>query len=250
MTTPNSHVWYELMTNDQDAAEAFYADVVGWKVTDSGMPGMRYTIINAGERPVGGVLEMAEMPPLWFGYVGVDDVDAYAKKVTDAGGTVHKGPEDIPNVGRFAVVADPQGAVFVLFKGSNDMPDFAPLPYMTPGTTGWHELHTSDWEAAFAFYSELFRWQKDEAMDMGPMGTYQLFKTDANPVGAMFNSPNIPRPMWLYYFSVPGIDAAQKKLEAGGGKVLNGPMEVPGGMWIVQATDPQGAMFALVGPKG
>lgn len=249
MINANNHVWYELMTNDQADAEKFYADVVGWKLSDSGMPGMRYTILSAGDHPIGGVMEMAEMPPFWFGYVGVDDVDGYARKVTDAGGAVHKGPDDIPDVGRFAVVADPQGAVFVLFKG-NDMPDTQPLPYMTPGTVGWHELHTRDAQAALVFYSGLFGWRKDEAMDMGQMGAYQLFNTGGNAIGAMFNSPDMPRPMWLYYFSVPGIDAAQKKLEAGGGKVLNGPIEVPGGMWVVQAADPQAAMFALVGPRG
>lgn len=248
----NSHVWYELITTDQPAAERFYADVVGWKMTDSGMPGMKYTIINAGETPVGGVMSMDNgPPPVWMGYIGVDDVDAYAAKVKAAGGAVHKGPEDIPGVGRFAVVVDPQGAAFVLFKG-NGAPDPEPLPYMTPGTTGWHELHTTDWEAAWDFYSGLFGWAKDEAMDMGPMGTYQLFGTGAgaNAVGAMFNSSDAPRPMWLYYFGVPSIAAAQAKIEAGGGKVINGPMEVPGGMWIVNALDPQGAMFALVGPKG
>jgi predicted enzyme related to lactoylglutathione lyase len=249
MTKPNKHCWYELITTDQDAAEKFYADVVGWGMQDSGMPGMRYTIIHADKHPVGGVMSMENgPPPVWLGYIAVDDVDACAKRVTDAGGTIHKAPEDIPDVGRFAVVTDPQGAAFVLFTpGPNSQ--FDPLPYMTPGTTGWHELHTTDWEGAWGFYSGLFGWAKDEAMDMGAMGTYQLFKTDANPVGAMFNSPATPRPLWLYYFSVPSIEGAKAKVEAGGGKVVNGPMEVPGGMWVINATDPQGALFALVGPK-
>jgi hypothetical protein len=138
----------------------------------------------------------------------------------------------------------------VLFKG-NGAPDPAPVPYMTPGTTGWHELHSSDWESAWTFYSGLFGWVKDEAMEMGPMGTYQLFRTGAfdGADGAMFNSKDMPKPIWSYYTSVPSIAAAQATLEAKGGKVVNGPMEVPGGMWIINAIDPQGAMFSLVGPK-
>lgn len=250
MTTGHPFCWYELMTSDQDAAEKFYADVAGWTMADSGMPGMRYTLFSAGEHQVGGIMEMAEMPPLWFGYVVVDSADDYAEKVTAAGGAVHKAPEDIPGIGRFSVVADPQGAVFVLFEPAPGDPPAFP-PYMTPGTIGWHELHTSDWEGAFDFYSGLFGWAKDQAMDMGEMGTYQLVTTTgAQADGAMFNNPQSPQPMWVYYISVPDIDAAKARVEAGGGTVLVGPQEVPGEMWIVQAIDPQGANFALVGPRG
>src|SRR3954464_12155051 len=125
---PNSQanfVWHELMTTDADAAEAFYRDVVGWRTQDAGMPGMRYTILSVGEAGVGGIMTLppdacaAGARPGWIGYVGVDDVDAYAQRVKAAGGTVHKPPADIPGVGRFAVVADPQGANFVLFKGAS-----------------------------------------------------------------------------------------------------------------------------------
>ena len=242
----DNFVWYELVTRDLAAAETFYKNVVGWAVADSGMSGMRYTILSAGERQVGGMTAMAEGPsPVWLGYVGVDDVDAYAVRVRDAGGTVHKGPDDIPGVGRFAVVADPQGGAFILFAGSGEPPP--PLAPMTPGTTGWHELHTSDWEASFAFYAGLFGWTKADAMDMGPMGTYQLIAAGGDPIGAMMNSPNFPRPMWLYYFAVDDIDAARDRVETAGGAILFGPHEVPGGAWVVQASDPQGAMFALVG---
>jgi predicted enzyme related to lactoylglutathione lyase len=253
MAAPNHHVWYELITTDQDAAEAFYADVAGWSLADSGMPGMRYTIISAGEHRIGGIMAMENgPPPIWMGYVGVDDVDAFAARVKELGGAVHKAPEDIPGVGRFSVVTDPQGAVFVLFKGtpSPDMPAPERPPYMAPGTIGWNELHTTDWKAAFDFYAQLFGWAKDEAMDMGEMGTYQLIRTGADHAeGAMFDSPQMPQPVWLYYVSVPDIDAAKAKVEAGGGNVLSQPMEVPGGMWVFQATDPQGAMFALVGQR-
>src|SRR3954468_17557440 len=129
---PNSFVWYELMTTDADAAETFYSDVVGWRTQDAGMPGMRYTILSVGESGVGGIMTIppnacaAGSRPGWIGYVGVDDVDAAAGRVKQAGGAIHKPAEDIPGVGRFAVVADPQGASFVLFRGASEQPPERP----------------------------------------------------------------------------------------------------------------------------
>ena len=186
--------------------------------------------------------------PMWMGYIGVDDVDAFAQRVTAAGGAVRRPPEDIPGVGRFAVVADPDGAGFMLFRGVGEMP--APAAGGTAGHIGWHELHAGNGERAFAFYSGLFGWTKAEAMDMGPMGVYQLFATGGAPVGGMMTkTADMPMPAWLYYFNVDAVDAAMARVKDAGGQVVNGPMEVPGGSWIAQCTDPQGAMFAMVGAK-
>jgi predicted enzyme related to lactoylglutathione lyase len=251
----NNFVWYDLMTTDTPAAEAFYSSVVGWRAQDAGMPDRSYTILHAKETPIGGLMPIpkeagaAGARPIWNGYVAVDDVDALAKRVTQAGGTVHRGPEDIPGVGRFAVVADPHGASFMLFKGATDAQPQPPAPG-TPGHIGWHELHAGNGEKAFAFYSGLFGWSKADAMDMGPMGVYQIFATDSAPVGGMMTKTEaFPAAMWLYYFNVDDIEAAATRVKDHRGKVLNGPMEVPGGSWIIQCGDPQGAMFALVGPK-
>jgi predicted enzyme related to lactoylglutathione lyase len=165
--------------------------------------------------------------------------------VAASGGAIHHEPENIPAIGRFAVVADPQGAVFCLFKPLNGMTP--PAPGATPGRVGWHELHTTDREGAFAFYADLFGWTKTEAMDMGAMGVYQLFAAGGAPIGGMMTKPpDVPVSFWNYYFQVDGIGAAMERLKAGGGRVTNGPMEVPGGNWIVQGLDPQGAMFSLV----
>ena len=153
--------------------------------------------------------------PAWMGYVGVDDVDGYATRVKAARGTVHRPPEDIPGIGRFAVVADPDGAAFILFKGtSGEAP--TPAAQGTPGHIGWHELHATDREGAFAFYSSLFGWTKTEAMDMGPMGVYQMFATGGATVGGMMTkAPEMPVPCWLYYFNVDAIDAAVTRVTAG-----------------------------------
>jgi predicted enzyme related to lactoylglutathione lyase len=129
--------------------------------------------------------------------------------------------------------------------------DQPPVPEMTSGHVAWHELHTSDWEAAFDFYSRQFGWDKAEAMDMGPMGTYQIFSTEGpNWKGAMFNSNTFGRPAWLYYFVVGDIDEAVERVRSAGGEVIEGPMEVPGSAWVIQGRDPQGAVFALVGRRG
>jgi predicted enzyme related to lactoylglutathione lyase len=256
MSDPHGNfVWYELMTSDTDAAEAFYKTVNGWTAQDSGMPGPKYTILAAGGVGIGGLMAVPEEArqmgagPAWLGYVNVEDVDASAEDVKDAGGAVHRAPDDIPGVGRFAVVADPQGAVFMLFKnaGGPARPKVAPG---TPGHVGWHELHATDREAAFEFYADVFDWTKGEAHDMGPMGVYQLFSTGEVPDGGMITRmEGTPGPFWLYYFNVDAIDAAVGRVKGAGGVVMNGPHQVPGGSWIAQCTDPQGAMFALVGPR-
>ena len=157
-------------------------------------------------------------------------------------------PADIPEVGRFSVVADPQGAIFILFKPSGA--DNNPAPPGTPGHVGWHELYAADWASALDFYAARFGWTKADAVDMGAMGTYQLFAAGGEPIGGMMNKPDIiPSPVWLFYFNVTEVDAAVGRVNAHGGQVLNGPLQVPGGSWIVQCMDPQGAMFALVARK-
>jgi predicted enzyme related to lactoylglutathione lyase len=246
-------VWYDVMTTDTTAAETFYRNVIGWDTKDSGMTDRSYTLLSVGPTMVGGLMPIPEdaramgVRPAWMGYVGVDDVDAYAARVKAAGGAVHRAPEDIPGIGRFAVVADPHGAGFILFKG---MTGEEPAPPGTPGHIGWHELHAGNGESAFAFYSGLFGWTKAEAMDMGPMGIYQIFATGGAPIGGMMTkTPDTPAPFWLYYFNVEAIDAAIARVTAAGGRIALDPHQVPGGSWIAQCIDPQGAMFAMVGGK-
>jgi predicted enzyme related to lactoylglutathione lyase len=249
----SSFVWYELMTSDAAAAKTFYSKVVGWNTEDVPMPGMTYTLLRTGETQIGGLMALpqeardAGMKPCWVGYVGVDDADGAAAKVKRLGGRILKEPADIPNVGRFAVAADPEGAAFNLFKPSQPGQR---VVSNEPGHIGWHELHTTDWPKAFEFYTEMFGWLKGDGMDMGPMGTYQLFTIGEAAVGGMFNSPAAKMArFWLYYFNVGDIDAASKRVSDGGGKITQGPQQVPGGGWIIQASDPQGAAFALHGPR-
>lgn len=250
-TYDGQFIWYELMTSDSKAAQAFYSKTVGWEPVDSGMPGMDYTLFKIGETAIAGVMTLPDevaaggARPGWLGYVAVEDVDAMAKTFEAAGGTIHHAPDDIPGIGRFAVVGDPQGVVLCLFRGDGEPPES--LPKDTPGTVGWHELYTDDLDAAVAFYSERFGWEKMDAMDMGPMGIYQMFGKNGTMMGGMMKRPaEMPVSSWAYYFIVDSADAAIARATEAGGQIVNGPMEVPGGMWIAQGIDPQGAFFAVV----
>ena len=252
--TTKSFIWYELMTTDLDGAKAFYGDVVGWEGRPFG-DAIPYIVMSAGGAMAAGLMTLTEEVrnaggrPGWFGYIHADDADAATEGVRRGGGAVHREPADIPDVGRFSVVADPQGAMFMLlqpFRQDSAQPTPAPA---TPGHVGWRELYAADWTASFEFYAGQFGWTKDEALDMGPMGTYQLFAAGGEAIGGMMDKPaQVPAPFWLFYFNVPAIDAAAARVGSGGGQVVNGPMQVPGGSWIVQCMDPQGAMFALVAP--
>jgi predicted enzyme related to lactoylglutathione lyase len=248
-------IWYDVMTTDSQASQSFYTKAFGWAAKDAGKGDGSYVLFSAGKVDVGGLMPIPEearkqgVPPCWTGYIAVDDVDDYARRVAKAGGKIQRAPEDIPGVGRFAVVADPHGAVFIIMKG-NSAEGPPQAAQHAPGHVGWRELQAGDGEAAFAFYSGLFGWKKVDAIDMGKMGVYQTFSTgDAAVGGMMTKMPETPWPFWLYYFNAEAIDAAVARVKKAGGKIALDPMQVPTGQWIAQCTDPQGAMFGLLAPK-
>ena len=246
-------IWYELMSGDPEAAKGFYRRVVGWETEPFGEEGA-YTILTAGGRGVGGVLDMpkeareAGARPAWLGYVAVPEVDEAARGIEAAGGAIHRDVIDIPGVGRVAMVSDAQGAAFYLIAPTGE--DRPPAPRTTPGHVGWHELYAAHGDTAFDFYARRFGWTQADALDMGPMGTYRIFAVGGEPVGGIMTKPDfLPRPFWLFYFTVGDIDEASRRVTGAGGTIMRGPMEVPGGDWIIQATDPEGAIFALVGSR-
>ena len=263
MSDHGRFIWYELMTPDLSGAKRFYGDLVGWAAQDLPMPnsgddggGEPYAILSADGNGVAGMMHLGGpmlaqgMAPHWTGYVCVDDCDAAAAKVATLGGAVRSPPLDIPGIGRFAVVADPSGAVFAIMKPTPPPGGRPKADLSAVGQTGWHELSGADPGTGFDFYAEMFGWTKAEALEMGPMGTYQLFNNQDGQVGGMMKQPpQAPAPGWLYYFRVADINAAAAQIAASGGQVMNGPMEVPGGDWVVQAMDPQSAMFAVVARK-
>lgn len=244
--------WYELQTTDAAAAEAFYCAVVGWRAEHMGPQPGGYTTFNTAKGGVAGMrtLEAGEGGPAWVGYVATPDVDAAAERLQAAGGVVRQPPTDIPGILRFAAVSDPQGAPFVIYTGfaAEGPPAGGPDE---PGYAGWRELMAADGAKALAFYAGQFGWSQTGEFDMGPMGVYRLW-TDgrgADAGGMMTRPPGFEGVPWRYYFQVDAIDAAAARVAAAGGRVENGPMQVPTGIWVLQASDPQGAAFALMSPN-
>lgn len=252
MVSTGQNVWFDLMTTDIEGAKRFYSDVIGWKTEQwkDGDPNMPYTMWSVDGESLGGLMALPEearkagAPPHWMAYTVVEDVDASANKARELGGQVHLPPTDIPTVGRFAVLADPQGATFAIFRPAGDM---NPPPDKV-GQFSWAELNTTDYEAAWKFYSELFGWKHRSSMDMGPMGTYFMWNDPTEKTkGGMSNvakAMNVPA-HWLHYITVDDCDATAKKIAEKGGKVMNGPMDIPGDDRIAQCQDPQGGFFAI-----
>ncbi len=254
-----SFIWYELMTTDADAAGRFYSAVVpGWKFAER-MPGdVDYGAIERSDGGnAGGVLQLDDSMrshgarPAWLGYLYVQDVDATVAAIGEAGGKALMPAFDVPNVGRIAMVADPQGAAFYVMTpippgGDADATSdvFSPT---APERVGWNELNTSDPDGARRFYREQFGWSSDEFMPMGEMGEYRFLDHHGVRIGALCGLMGQPQPKWRFYFRVASIAAAKATIESSGGAIVNGPHQVPGGDWIVIGIDPQGAEFALVG---
>ena len=258
----NAHgdfIWYELMTPDPAGAKAFYDAVVGWNMAAQGSPmpgGVEYREILAQDGShAGGVLtltpDMAQggARPAWIGYVGVENVDEAVARAQEAGGSVLMEPMDMEGIGRMALIADPFGAPIYVMRGHADM-DSKAYQMMSPGHVAWNELSTPDPDAARSFYYALFNWTDGEAMPMGELGTYQMFDQNGQSIGGIMRMPEETMPpSWLYYIAVRDIDEAHRTIGAQGGQVLAEPQEVPGGMFCINAVDPQGAMFAVVGAR-
>jgi len=243
----NPFVWHDLMTTDVEAAKKFYGDVVGWTFQP---PMMDYTVFEVDKMGIGGLMPVPEhakgMPPMWFGYVYVPNVDEACAKAKSLGGAVKREPWDVPNMLRIAVLADPTGAMFnVMTPLSTEQRPMPPAGAL--GTIGWNELHAGDLSKAWEFYAKMFGWTKGTTMPMGEHGDYQIWQIDGQDTGGMMKKfDNMLMPIWAYYFYVDGIDKATERLKKAGGKVFMGPHEVPGGNWIVNASDPQGGFFNLL----
>ncbi|MGQ0642782.1 MAG: VOC family protein [Gemmatimonadaceae bacterium] len=244
-------VWYDLMTTDQPKAIDFYTKVVGWTTQDFEGAPVRYPMwVTRGNEMIGGSMVLEEeqrkagVPPHWLGYIMTPNVDDTIQQAKGLGGSVIVPPIEIPTVGRSAILADPQGATFGAFSPEADPPGHEGPANIGEGS--WHELYTTDYEAALDFYSKLFGWQKGAAFDMGDIGMYQLFQRNGRDLGGLMNKPDPNMPSaWTYYFRVPNVNEGAARITANGGSIMMGPMEVPGGDMIVMTTDPQGAAFAL-----
>ncbi len=244
-------VWYDLMTPDAEGAKPFYTAVMGWGIEVWDNPAMPYTMWKAGDRTIGGIMNMPPeavaggAKPHWLAYVEVPDTDKTTAHAQELGAKVMVPPTGIPTIGRFAVIADPQGALIAPYTPEKAGPEAEGMPPV--GDFTWHELATPDPVAAFDFYHELFGWEKTTAMDMGEIGVYQMYGRNGTTLGGIYKktaeSPGPPA--WLHYGRVADVNAAIEAAREKGGQLLNGPMEVPGGDMIAQFLDAQGGPFAV-----
>jgi predicted enzyme related to lactoylglutathione lyase len=247
-------VWYELMTTDVSGAEAFYTEVIGWRARDASTSNLPYTLLTTGDVEIGGVIGLPEEAtrkgamPRWMGYVGVNDVAVVTDQIRRLGGTIYVPPTKT-NIGRISVVADLEMAALGLIDAVQPQQGHPGDPDQ-PGHVGWRELLAADPDKAFAFYDTLFGWRKASA-EAGAMDSYRLFSVGDQTIGGVFaKREREPVSFWLYYFNVDDIDAATKRVKEAGGRIFEGPVEVPGDAWIARCVDPQGATFAIQGPRG
>ena len=254
-------IWYELITPDPEGAKAFYDAVVGWDISEGAPEFNGYRMIGRSDgKFAGGVLPLTDemqqhgARPVWLGYIHVTDTDQAVAAIEKAGGKALMPAFDIPNVGRIAMVADPQGAPFYVMKpippASEPQAKSDVFSVDQPQRVRWNELATSDPDAGLDFYRSQFGWGQEGDMDMGEMGKYRFIQSNGVNIGAVMpKPPQLPVSLWTYYIGVDDIDRAVDAIKSGGGQIFNGPMEIPGGEFALNGLDPQGASFGLVGPR-
>jgi predicted enzyme related to lactoylglutathione lyase len=248
---PGTPSWVELSgTPDIDGSESYYRQLLGWEIPElpnsAELGGYRRAKLNG--RDVAGVMGKMDdaQPCVWATYVSVADADATLDKVREGGGTVMVEPMDVMGLGKMAVFTDPTGAVCGIWQPGT----FVGAELVNEdGAFGWNELGTRDVPAAREFYGKVFGWTVEE-QEMPGMGTYNIWKDGEHVRGGMMDISGMPDevpPHWLVYFTVADADAAAETTKAGGGQVLNGPLDIPVGR-IAILMDPQGAMFAVMAP--
>lgn len=236
--------WFELMTGDVAEARSFYSPITGWSTSLWEGASGPYEMWMKGDQAVAGLMELPQpdVPPCWLSYVSTPGLDGTLARVRDAGGSVLS-EMAVPEVGRFAVIADPRGGVIAAIEPEGEAPG-----HDRPAEVGefsWCELATTDPEGAWRFYSEVFGWEDASTMDLGEMGIYQMFSRGAHPLGGIYRAPEGVPTGWLYYVRVPDAKAAAEQVEELGGAIHNGPVEVPGGDLVAQGVDSQGVAFAV-----
>jgi uncharacterized protein len=241
-------IWHELLTTDPAGAARFYTRVLGW-TTESWPQHPEYTMFATGKVPLAGYMALPEAakamgaPPCWISYIGTPDVDETVRLATSLGARTLTDIMDVPTVGRFVTLMDPQNAVFAAFTPAGPW-DRQQRP---TGEFMWHEMIADDPDRAFGFYQRLFGWEKTESLDMGGMGIYQMYGWGKESLGGFYRKPpGMTMPdQWLPYVGVPDARRTAPAIVRAGGEVRMGPHQIPSGGWIAIAADPQGAAFSV-----
>ena len=244
--TPGTFSWIDLSTTDQDGAKTFYGELLGWDADDQPVgDGVVYSMMNIGGKPVAGISPQNEMqrqagaPPAWNSYVTVESADDAADRATKLGATVVAPPFDVMDVGRMAVIQDPQGGFFMVWEPKLHI---GASIVNAHGALSWNELASPDLDASAGFYGELFGWDAQPLEDM-PF-PYRVIQNAGSGNGGMRAAQENEPTYWLVYFGTDDIDASVAKATELGGTTLMGPMDIGMGK-IAILQDPQGAVFAL-----
>jgi hypothetical protein len=250
---PGEFCWVDLSTTDVDGAKSFYTQLLGAETEvapdfpgDAGEFGL---FTQNGKRVAGyGPTVREGQPSVWSSYIKVEDADATAAKVKEAGGQVHLGPVDLPGgTGRMAALQDPTGA-FVCIIEQRSHPGAEVVN--EPGAWNWNNLLTRDIDAAQDFYGTVFGWsavQPKGAPDF--IWSWQLEdqRWPEGIAGLMRMGTDMPAeapPYWQVYLTVENADEAIEKTKSAGGRLIFGPQEIPSGR-MATLFDPQGAAFSI-----
>jgi predicted enzyme related to lactoylglutathione lyase len=230
--------WAELATSDTDAAKSFYTAIFGWEYDDRPVPdGGVYSMARRDGKDVAAVFG-ADQPPHWNCYVTVETADAAVARAAELGGTVVAEPFDVLAVGRMAVIADPGGAALCLWEPRDNI---GAALVNAPGAMTWNDLVTPDPDGAAAFYGGLFGWTTEE---MPGSGGYRVIRNGERSNGGILPADSMP-PSWMPYFGHEDTRRLAQDIEGLGGRLINGPVQVPAGEFAVLG-DPQGAVFAVL----
>jgi uncharacterized protein len=243
---PGTFAWLELGTSDHDAAKQFYTSLFGWTFNEFPMDeGYSYTIFQKNGKDVAACYKLMPdmlangVPPHWMSYVAVDSADDAANKAKELGGNVMNGPFDVYDMGRMAVMSDPQGAMFSVWQSKShhgiQIRDES-------NTLCWNELQARNVDAAKPFYKSLFGWELKESPE------YNEISVGGQPIGGIMQSqapPEVPS-YWMPYFAVDDCDGTTGKAAGSGATTIVPPMDYPGVGRFSVLSDPQGAVFAVI----
>jgi hypothetical protein len=241
-TAVGTFVWRENVSTDPQRAQDFYTQLFGWEIEHFKAGEFEYPMISANGQTHGGFPSVPEGTPAhWVGSVQVESADDSIEKAKTAGAQVLAGPMDIPEIGRYAVLRDPQGAVVVVFQPDGEGPS-------SDGVFVWDELGTQDVEGSERFYRDVFGWTTS---DMGEeYGGYKLFKLGEKGVGGLMKMPDPSVPsMWVPYLATEDVDATVAKAQELGGSTVVEAMDITSVGRIAVLADPVGAAFGIIKPE-
>jgi predicted enzyme related to lactoylglutathione lyase len=247
--THGRFVWHDLTTPSMAGAQEFYGKLLGWtfKSVETGPGQPAYALIQLGDRQIGGITETpagSHFPPYWLGYVSVSDVDATADAAQAAGGRVAMGPAEIPHVGRFALLEDPQGGAVIAFKAVQGDVEAPERPGL--GEFCWDRLNSTTPDASAAFYTRVFGWSAEAV----PGSTNRMFRHGDLPTASLATMPFEGPAHWLTYLNVADLNESRARAEWLGAEILVDQLDVPGVGTLAIVRDPQRAVFCLFQAAG